>query len=46
MDPVIQANIWKHSLAPYDADLDPDLYIKQHIEIFLSGLKKENTHDH
>lgn len=41
MAPVIQANIWKHALAPYDSELDPETYIQLHLEIFLSGLKKE-----
>lgn len=40
MAPVIQANIWKHSLKPYDNELDDQAYIKLHLELFLSGLKK------
>jgi len=40
MAPVIQANIWKHSLKPYDDELDEKTYIDLHIDLFLSGLKK------
>jgi len=43
MSPVIQANIWKHSLKPFDDELDEQSYIKLHLRIFISGLKKEKT---
>ena len=42
MAPVIQANIWKHSLSAFDDGLDEQAYIKLHLNIFLSGLKKGN----
>lgn len=47
MAPVIQANIWKHSLRQYDDELDEQAYIKLHLKIFLSGLKaneKDESH--
>jgi len=43
MAPVIQANIWKHSLKAYDDELDEKTYIDLHIDLFLSGLKKSPT---
>jgi len=42
MAPVIQATIWKHSLRPYDDELDDKKYIELHLEIFLRGLKHSN----
>lgn len=45
MAPVIQANIWKHSLKPYDNELDEKTYIKLHLELFLSGLKNNAEKD-
>jgi len=42
MAPVIQANIWKHSLKPYDDELNAQTYIELHLEIFLSGLQKNS----
>lgn len=42
MAPVIQANIWKHSLRPYDDELKDQTYIELHIQLFLNGLKKED----
>lgn len=39
MAPVIQAQIWKHSLRLYDDELDEQTYIKLHLKLFLSGLK-------
>ncbi|MDH5393814.1 MAG: TetR/AcrR family transcriptional regulator [Gammaproteobacteria bacterium] len=44
MAPVIQANIWKFSLKPYDEALDEKSYIRLHLEIFLSGIKKDDKH--
>ncbi|MCK4708886.1 MAG: TetR/AcrR family transcriptional regulator [Gammaproteobacteria bacterium] len=45
MAPVIQASIWKHSLKPFDNELDEQTYIKLHLNIFLSGLKKNCEKD-
>lgn len=42
MAPIIQANIWKHSLRPYDDELNDEAYIELHIQLFLNGLKKED----
>ena len=42
MAPIIQAAIWKHSLKPYDDELNEQQYIEQHLQIFLNGLKKGN----
>ncbi|HEC13044.1 MAG TPA: TetR/AcrR family transcriptional regulator [Acidiferrobacteraceae bacterium] len=45
MAPIIQINIWAHSLRPYDDPQDGDTYINLHIDLFLQGLKKhgQNT---
>ena len=40
MAPVIQAHIWKHSLKPYDDDMNEQTYIKLHLNLYLNGLKK------
>lgn len=40
MAPLLQANIWMHSLRPYDEELNEQTYIKLHLEIFFSGLRK------
>ena len=45
MSPVIQANIWKHSLSKYDDPLDEQSYINLHLDIFLSGLTLSNEKD-
>jgi len=42
MAPVIQATIWKHSLRPYDDELNDQKYIEMHLQIFLRGLKQHN----
>lgn len=45
MAPVIQAAVWKYSLKAFDVDQDPDVYIKQHLKIFLSGIRLKNNRD-
>lgn len=42
MAPVIHATIWKHSLKQFDDDMNDQAYIELHLEIFLSGIKKES----
>jgi len=45
MAPVIQATIWKHSLRPYDNELDEKKYLELHLEIFLTGLKNNQEQE-
>ncbi|NOR51636.1 MAG: TetR family transcriptional regulator, partial [Gammaproteobacteria bacterium] len=41
--PIVQAQIWNHSLKSFDDPYDAELYISTHLQIFLQGIKREHT---
>lgn len=44
MSPMVLLAIWRHSLMPYDTayPVDEKTYLQTHLDLFLSGLKKES----
>ena len=41
LTPMVYSAVWKHSLAPFDADYDVKEYLKSNLDIFLRGILKE-----
>ena len=42
LTPMVYSAVWKHSLAPFDADYDVKKYLKSNLDIFLRGIQKEH----